>query len=153
MKRGGIAIACALGALAVPVAVVAGGGGFLDQSVPTAPQQSVWGTTDPASTNSDQYEAVPGMPQGTEVTLDLSPPAPLYLSVDMKSGKAQFRVVDGNGDTVNPRSVLISGKGVSTATFLTLDDGLEDPTIEWKRKGNQRAELISLVASTLGEND
>jgi hypothetical protein len=153
VKRGSVIAAAVLIALAVPVVVVARGVGFFEQSVPSNPQESIWGTDTQASTNSNSYEPVPGMPQGTEVTLDIVPPAPLYLSVDLKAGKAQFRLVDAGADEVTPSSVLVSGKGVSTATFITGGDGLEDPTIEWKRKGNDEVEAASVVVSTSGEQD
>ena len=152
MKRGFIGVAL-LVALAVPAVVAAGNVSFLVQSVPSNPQETVWGTTEAVSTNSNNWEPLAKLPQGTEVPLDIVTPAPLYLSVDLKAGKAQFRLVDGGGDIVYPSSVLFSGKGISTATFMTSGDGLEDPTIEWKRKGNEPVEAKSVVASTSGEQD
>jgi hypothetical protein len=152
MKRR-LLISVGLAALVIPAIVVARGENFLTQGVPTTPQHTVWGTTSSVSTNSDSYKPVAAMAQGGEVSLDLVPPAPLYLSVDMKSGKAQFRLVDEGGDVVNPSSVLFAGKGVSTATFSTVNEGLENPTIEWKRKGNKRVEVKSIVASVSGEQD
>ena len=140
-------------ALAIPVGVAARGGTFFEQSVPSSPQETVWGTANAVTTNSNDWEPVPEMAQGLDASLDIVPPAPLYLSVDLKAGKAQFRLVDSGGDEVDPSSVLFSGKGVSTATFVTFGDGLEDPTIEWKRKGNDRVEAASVVASTSGEPD
>ena len=67
--------------------------------------------------------------------------------------KAQFQLVDDGGDAVEPSSVLVSGKGVSTATFLTFDEGLENPRIEWKRKGDDRVQAASVIVSTSGEPD
>jgi hypothetical protein len=153
MWRGSIVAGVAIAVLAVPVVVVAGGGSFFDQGVPSSAQETVWGTTDDVSTDANDWEPVPSMAQGVEATLDIVPPAPLYLSVDLKAGKAQFRLVDAGGDVVNPSSVLFSGKGVSTATFMTTGEGLEDPTIEWKRKGSDPVEAKSVVVSTSGEQD
>jgi len=140
-------------ALAIPVVVGARGTDLFFQGVPSSAQETVWGTDADVSTNSNTYEPVPEMRQGTDVSLDITPPNPLLLSVDLKAGKAQFRVVDSTGDTVVPASVLFSGKGVSTATFVTLDDGIDDPVIEWKRKGEDRVEVKSIIASTSGEQD
>jgi len=154
MKRGHILTGAAVVALAVPVTVAARGvDDLFFQGVPSNPQETVWGIAEEVSTNSDGWQPVPEIRQGTDLTLNITPPNPLYLSVDLNEGKAQFRIVDSTGDTVIPNSVFFSGKGVSTATFVTLDDGLDDPIIEWKRKGNDRVEAASVIASTSGEHD
>ena len=150
MKRGRIGVGVALIVLAVPVVVLARGRGFEQQAVPSGEQVTVWGTTESVTTNSQNWQAVPTVPAAA---LNLTPPAPLYLSVDLSAGKAKFRVVDEGGDVVNPSSVLVDGKGVSTATFAVTGEGLEDPTIEWKRKGDDAVEAASVIASIAGEQD
>jgi hypothetical protein len=153
VKRGPIIGAAVLFALAIPVVVAARGSDLFFQGVPSNAQETVWGIAEEVSTNSNDWQPVPEIRQGTDLSLNITPPNPLYLSVDLNAGKAQVRLVDSTGDTVVPSSVLFSGKGVSTATFVTLDDGLDDPVIEWKRKGNDRVEAASVIASTSGEQD
>ena len=141
--------------LALPAAVLAGGGGLIQQAITSDPQQSAWTTSGSVAVNGKQYVDIPRMPQGTDVTLDITEPSPIYVSVDLKAGKAKLRMLDSetSTDVVIPAAVTFAGKGVNTATFIVEGDGFEEPTIQWKKVGKTKARAASVTASIIGEVD
>lgn len=144
--------ACSL-ALVVPAALVLGGGNSPTTHVITQGTQTAWSTSETVSTGSKLFKPVVGIPQGDEVTFDTEPPSPVQISVDLRRGKAKLRLVDRDGDPITPSSVLVTGKGVSTATFYLQSSDLEDPVIQWKKVGKPRVRAASIVATNWGAQD
>jgi hypothetical protein len=155
MNRTRLTAGCAVGALCGSVAIAAAGDtGFFQERAYTAnPRQAYWTTEGPTGTGSREFRPIAGLPQGTGVPVDYNAPSPIAVSVDLRAGKAQLRLVDGNGDITRPFSVTLAGKGVSTAQFATLDDGMENPRLEWRRLGRKRVEARSVIVTAVGELD
>ena len=153
MRRKVLVTAAGITLLALPAAVLAGGGGLIQQEITSDPQQSAWRTGAPVTVNSRQFREIPDMPQGDDVTLDITAPSPIYVSVDLRAGKAKVRMREGGTEQVEPASVLLTRKGVTTATFIVEGDGFENPVIEWKKVGRPRVRASSVVASIIGEID
>jgi hypothetical protein len=144
--------ACSL-ALVVPAAIVLGGG-----NPPTAVNfvngtQTAWSTSETVSTGSRTFKPVVGMPQGDEVLFDTISPSPVQISIDLRRGKAKLRIVERDGDAITPTSVLVTGRGVHTATFFIQSSDLEEPVIQWKKVGRPRVRAASIVATNIGPQD
>ena len=154
MRKRTMALGAAALALGLPVAVLAGGTSYYGENVITLdPEQAAWATGAPVETGSREFRPIRGIPQGEGVDIDFNSPSPVYVSVDLKAGKAKLRIVDAGGDPSVPSSVTLAGPGVTTATFANFVDGFEDPVLEWKRVGRDRVVARSVVASTIGELD
>ena len=154
MRKWTMALGAVALALGLPVAVLAGGPGPFGSNVITLdPQQAAWATGGPVQTRSRQFRPIHGIPQGPAVPIDYNSPSPVYVSVDLREGRAKLRIVDAGDDPSTPASVTLAGQGVSTATFANFLEGFEAPVLEWKRIGRGRVVARSVIASTIGELD
>ena len=154
MRRRAWIVATGVAVLAVPAAVIAGGTSTGPvESTPTG--HTIWGTNGQTDTNSKRFRPIGGMPQGETLTFDYVSGTAAQVSVDLRRGTAKLRMKSnaGEGTAVEPRSVLIAGRGVRTATFVFPEGGLEEPVIEWKKVGRQTVRAASVTVDAIGEVD
>jgi len=142
--------------VAVPAVVFARGNGPIESNIAVSGGQTTWSTAGPATTSSKTFKALHGLPRFEPGNLDYDPGAALHVAVDLRAGKAQLRLRDAGTPTatIDPGSVLVAGKGVSTATFLVIGSNtMTDPVIEWKRLGRARVEAKSVTVDLIGPLD
>src|SRR5262245_15774971 len=156
MRKRLIFAAAAILVVAVPAVVLAGGSGPIESNIAVSGGQTTWSTAGPATTNSTAFKGVRGLPRFEPGNLDYDPGAALHVSVDLRAGKAQLRLRDAGTPTasIDPGSVLLAGKGVSTATFLVVGiNTMTDPVIQWRRIGRAEVKAQSVTVDLIGPLD
>ena len=141
--------------VAVPTVVMARGNGPIESNIAVSGGQTTW-STGPTTTNSKRLKAVRGLPRFEPGNLDYDPGAALHVAVDLRAGKAQLRLRDAGTPTatIDPASVLLAGKGISTATFLVIGSNtMTDPVIQWKKLGRARVRAQSMTVDLIGPLD
>jgi hypothetical protein len=156
MRRRLMLAAAATLVVAVPAVVLARGNGPMESNIAVSGGQTTWSTGGPTTTNSKRLKAVGGLPRFEPGNLDYDPGAALHVAVDLRAGKARLRLRDAGtpSATIDPASVLLAGKGISTATFLVIGSNtMTDPVIQWKKLGRARVRAQSMTIDLIGPLD
>jgi hypothetical protein len=125
----GVVATAAVAGSATLVLAGAGGGTFGDADF--FGLQSV----DERSTNSKQWEQIPGVGVGLSTT-----PQVVTISAEMKKGKARVRIVNVDTNTaVPPGPVQFTAQAANSFSFGIAENCPPSYALQWKRVGTQKA--------------
>jgi hypothetical protein len=135
----------ATAAVAVPVTLVSAGlGGGMFGDADFFNLQSV----DERSTNSKQWEQIPGVGVGLSTT-----PQVVTISAEMMKGKARIRIVNlDTNQAVSPGPVQFTAKAANSFSFGIADNCPPSHALQWKRVGTQRAVASNLSVLRVDES-